>query len=99
MVEGKEGEGVMRQTDRMRVLIGIRTKCGTSNNEGNWKGGMVRADQTGPGGGGGSGAMGRPMGRPRMCYKKDKNHLTRLRGVQSNDLSWLIALQHRFMVV
>ena len=38
MVEGKEGEGVMRQTDRMRVLIGIRTKCGTSNNEGNSKG-------------------------------------------------------------
>ena len=25
VVEGKKGEGVMRQTDRMRVLIGIRT--------------------------------------------------------------------------
>ena len=47
VVEGKKGEGVMRQTDRMRVLIGIRTKCGTSNNEGNWKGdGQGRPDRS-----------------------------------------------------
>ena len=47
VVEGKEGEWVMRQTDRMRILIGIRAKCGTSNNEGNWKGdGQGRPDRS-----------------------------------------------------
>ena len=61
MVEGKEGEGVLRQTDRMRVLIGIRTKCGTSNNEGNWKGdGQGRPDRSKGWWRGGGGAMGRP---------------------------------------
>ena len=49
----------MRQTDRMRVLIGIRTKCGTSNNEGNWKGdGQGRPDRSK--GWWRGGAMGRP---------------------------------------
>ena len=54
-----------------RDIIGIRTKCGTSNNEGNWKGGWsgpTRQEQ----GGGGRGAMGRPMGRPWMCYRRIK---------------------------
>ena len=51
VVEGKEGEGVMRQTDRMRVLIGKRTKCGTLITRGTGRG-MARADQTGARGGG-----------------------------------------------